>query len=202
MSNIYITKPRRRYIFGRWGIIDLLAIMPSLINLIDLQQVRVARILRVLRFLRLMRILKLAKVVAEGVEEIKEKKYGTLKMDLQIYLIAMFSVLIISSTLVFYAESGVPGTLFTNIPATMWWSIVTMTTVGYGDISPQTVLGKVIASIVMVLGYGIIAVPTGIVTAELAGAYRGRVSTQACPECSLEGHAIDASFCKHCGSAL
>jgi len=84
----------------------------------------------------------------------------------------------------------------------LWWSVVTLTTVGYGDISPQTALGQTIASIIMIIGYGIIAVPTGIVTAELSQTYRKEISTQACPECSAEGHDKDAKFCKFCGSHL
>jgi voltage-gated potassium channel len=157
VGNIYVTQPRRSYIFGWWGMIDVLAIVPSLINFIDLQQLKVARILRVLRFLRLMRILKLAKRVAADVESIKEQKYGTLKMDLQIYLIAMFSILIISSTLVFYAEGTQKGTLFTDIPTTMWWAIVTMTTVGYGDMSPVTFWGRMVAAITSLCGLAMFA---------------------------------------------
>ena len=152
VGNIYVTRPRRAYIFGAWGMIDLLAIVPSLISFIDLGQLKVARILRVLRFLRLMRILKLAKRVAADVDAIKEQKYGTLKMDLQIYLIAMFSILIISSTLVYYAEGNADGTKFTNIPTTMWWAIVTMTTVGYGDMSPETFWGRMVAALTSLCG--------------------------------------------------
>ena len=157
VANIYISRPRRQYILGWWGMIDLFAIVPSLINFIDLRQFKVARILRVLRFLRLMRILKLAKKVAADVDEIKEKKYGTLKMDLQIYLIAMFSILIISSTLLFYAESGLPGTKFVDIPHAMWWAIVTMTTVGYGDMSPESFWGRLVAAITSLAGLGMFA---------------------------------------------
>ncbi len=154
IGNIYVTRPRRSYIFGWWGMIDLLAIVPSLINFIDLQQMKVAR---VLRFLRLMRILKLAKRVAADVESIKEQKYGTLKMDLQIYLIAMFSILIISSTLVFYAEGGRVDTKFTDIPTTMWWAIVTMTTVGYGDMSPESFWGRMVAALTSLCGLAMFA---------------------------------------------
>jgi voltage-gated potassium channel len=95
------------------------------------------------------------------------------------------------------AENG-----FTSIPRSMYWAVVTLTTVGYGDISPKTPLGQALASMVMILGYGIIAVPTGIVSVELAQATRGPVSTQACPSCGSGGHDHDARFCKRCGSAL
>ena len=95
------------------------------------------------------------------------------------------------------AENG-----FVNIPTSIYWSIVTLTTVGYGDLSPQTPIGKVLASIVMIIGYGIIAVPTGIVSAEIARAGRHEITTQACPSCSGEGHDPDAVYCKYCGVAL
>jgi voltage-gated potassium channel len=91
---------------------------------------------------------------------------------------------------------------FTSIPRSIYWAIVTLTTVGYGDISPKTGLGQAVAAIVMILGYSIIAVPTGIVTAELTQAYRDKISTQACPECSAEGHTSDAVHCKSCGARL
>ena len=97
-------------------------------------------------------------------------------------------------------EGGEHG--FTSIPRSIYWAIVTMTTVGYGDIAPQTSLGQALASIVMIFGYGIIAVPTGIVTVEMSQAYGRKVSTQACPECSAEGHDVDASHCKFCGALL
>jgi len=100
---------------------------------------------------------------------------------------------------VMYIVEG-PENGFTSIPRSIYWAIVTMTTVGYGDISPQTSLGQTLASLVMILGYGIIAIPTGIVTSELA--FQQNVSTQACPECSAEGHDIDAIHCKVCGAEL
>jgi len=160
---VYVTRPIWQYTLGVWGIIDFLAIAPSLVQVLDLRQLKVARILRVLRFLRLMRILKLAKKVTANFEDIKESKYGTLKMDLQIYFITMFSVLIISSTLIFYAEHNVKGSLFTDIPNSMWWGIVTMTTVGYGDMSPVTVAGRVVAGITSLCGLCLFAMLMNVV---------------------------------------
>jgi voltage-gated potassium channel len=162
-GQVHTTRPRRKYIFGVWGIVDFLAIAPSLIGWLDLRQLKIARILRVMRFLRLMRILKLAKVVSEDFEQIQEQKYGTLKMDLQIYFITMFSVLIISSTLVFYAEHGQPGTSFTNIPQAMWWGITTMTTVGYGDMSPETIAGRFVAGITALCGLALFGMLMNVV---------------------------------------
>ena len=106
----------------------------------------------------------------------------------------------VAGALLYLVEGQAAG--FDSIPRGMYWAVVTMTTVGYGDISPQTPLGQVIASGLMIVGYGIIAVPTGIVSVELANASRLPVSTQACPGCSLQGHDIDALYCKHCGTRL
>ena len=91
---------------------------------------------------------------------------------------------------------------FTSIPQSIYWAIVTLTTVGYGDISPQTNIGQLLASVIMILGYSILAVPTGIVTVEMSQAFKRNITTQACPECSLEGHDNDALFCKYCGAKL
>jgi voltage-gated potassium channel len=112
----------------------------------------------------------------------------------------VLTLVIIIGALMYMIEGGENG--FTSIPAAVYWAIVTMTTVGYGDIAPGTLLGKVLASFVMIIGYGIIAVPTGIVTTELVKGGVKPVSTQACPRCSAEGHEADAAYCKACGSHL
>ncbi len=112
-------------------------------------------------------------------------------------------VLVIGSAMYLIEIEGyIDGSGFTSIPQGVYWAIVTMTTVGYGDIAPQTTLGKTLASFVMILGYGIIAAPTGIVTAELTSRRGGGVSTQACPGCGTTDHAINARFCKHCGEMM
>lgn len=154
-ANIYVAQRKKDYILGAWGIIDFLAIAPSYLDIIDLRALKVFRVARVLRFLRLMRmlrLLKLAKRATKTYEETKSAKFDTLKMDLQIYFIALFSVLTISSTLMYYAERNVENTLFTSIPRAMWWCIVTITTVGYGDMYPLTVVGKLIAAATMLCG--------------------------------------------------
>jgi len=155
ICNIYVAASKRKYILGPWGIIDLLAILPSYLNVIDLRAIKVLRVLRILRFLRLMRmvrLLKLAKMATKGYGAKVNDRFNTLKMDLQIYFIAMFSVVVIFSTLIFYAEKNVEGTAFTSIPQAMWWCIVTITTVGYGDMYPVTIIGRIIAVFTMISG--------------------------------------------------
>ena len=186
-----------RYARSFFGVVDLLAVLPTYLSLIVAGSQSLI-VIRAVRLLRVFRVLKLAKFVGEASVLVAALRASSRKII--VFLAAVSTIVMIVGSIMYLVEGEESG--FTSIPQSIYWAIVTMTTVGYGDISPQTVLGKAIASIVMVIGYGIIAVPTGIVTAELAGAYRGRVSTQACPECSLEGHAADASFCKHCGSEL
>jgi voltage-gated potassium channel Kch len=155
-ANIYVAKEKSKYIFGPWGIIDFLAIAPSYLNIGDFRAIKVLRVLRILRFLRLMRMLKLIKqakhIASGGKADEKVSKFDTLKMDLQIYFIALFSVLVIFSTLEYFAERGIEGTAFTSIPKAMWWCIVTITTVGYGDMYPTGVLGRIIAGAAMLCG--------------------------------------------------
>ncbi|MBI5755236.1 ion transporter [Candidatus Peregrinibacteria bacterium] len=155
IANIYVAQKKSSYIFGIWGVIDFLAIAPSYLNIADFRAVKMLRVLRILRFLRLMRMLRLLKLAKHATKEYaksKASKFDTLKMDLQIYFIALFSVLVIFSTLEYYAEKGVEGTAFTSIPKAMWWGIVTITTVGYGDMYPVTVIGRIVAAFTMLAG--------------------------------------------------
>ena len=112
----------------------------------------------------------------------------------------MITLVVIFGSVMYLVEGEVNG--FSSIPKSIYWAIVTMTTVGYGDISPQTDFGQALAAIIMIIGYGIIAVPTGIVTVQMTRTFGSQVSTQACPECSAEGHDRDAKFCKYCGAML
>jgi voltage-gated potassium channel len=118
-----------------------------------------------------------------------------------VFLLTVVTLVIVIGSLMYVVEGPAHG--FTSIPVSMYWTVVTLTTVGYGDISPKTPAGQALASIVMILGYGIIAVPTGIVTAELTSAGHGVTpTTQACPSCGAEGHDVDARFCRRCGAPL
>lgn len=150
--NIYVAQSKRKYIFGLWGFVDLVAILPTYLTFVDLRAVKVVRVGRILRFLRMMRLLKLSKKAAAQYKASQSAKINTLKMDLQIYFIALLSVLVIFSTLEYYAERGVEGTAFTSIPKAMWWCIVTITTVGYGDMYPVTAVGRIIAAATMLTG--------------------------------------------------
>jgi voltage-gated potassium channel len=155
-ANIYVAPIKTKYIFGPWGLIDFFAIAPSYLSIGDFRAIKVLRVLRILRFLRLMRMLRLLKlaktVIKTSTGEETTNKFETLKMDLTIYFIALFSVLTIFSTLEYYCERAVEGTLFTSIPKAMWWCIVTITTVGYGDMYPVTVLGRITAGAAMLCG--------------------------------------------------
>jgi voltage-gated potassium channel len=117
-----------------------------------------------------------------------------------VFLGTVLTMVLIIGALMYLIEGEQHG--FTNIPQSIYWAIVTMTTVGYGDIAPATVLGRMLASVVMIIGYGIIAVPTGIVTVEMANVRKRPISTRSCPECSSEGHDNDAGYCKYCGGRL
>jgi voltage-gated potassium channel len=156
IANIYVTKRKRDYIFSIWGLIDLVAIIPTyLTGGIDLRAVKVLRILRILRFLRMMRMLRLIKLAKNATTPAgaqAKTKISTLKMDLQIYFIALSMVLVTFSTAEYYIENGVTGTQFTSIPNAMWWCIVTITTVGYGDMVPMTPLGRIVAAMAMLCG--------------------------------------------------
>ncbi len=187
-----------RYARSAFGIIDLLAVVPTyaavlvpgLQSLIDV---------RVLRLLRLFRIFKLGAYVAE---------FGALgqalaasRRKILVFLAFVLLVVLVMGTLMYVVEG--PGNGFTSIPAGVYWAITTMTTVGFGDITPKTDLGRVVASLMMLLGWGTLAVPTGIVSAEfMAQKTAPMATTRTCPECLSEGHAPGAGFCCDCGAKL
>lgn len=189
------TKPVK-YIFSVYGIIDLLAVIPTYLSLIlvgshYLLVIRTLRLLRVFRILKLVSFVKEAGILITALKESRQK--------LTVFLGTIVSLDVIIGTMMYLIEGPENG--FTSIPISIYWTIVTMTTVGYGDIHPNTVLGQTLASVVMLLGYTIIAVPTGIVSVSM---FKGsdKFSNRACAQCSREGHDRDAKHCKHCGAPM
>ena len=182
-----------------FGVIDLLAIIPTYLSLI-VPGTQFLLVIRLLRILRVFRVLKLAKYIAEA--NVLKKALLASQRKITVFLFTIFTLVVILGSLMYTIESNEAG--FTSIPRSVYWAIVTLTTVGYGDISPQTPMGQALASLVMILGYAIIAVPTGIVSVEMARAdlENQKITTRACHTCSREGHDANATFCKHCGAAL
>ncbi len=194
---ISVSQPKL-YARSFFGIIDLLSILPTYISLL-LPGIKYMLIIRILRLLRIFRIFKLAEYIEEA-----ETLMTALKNSSQKILVFLYTVLTLSivfGSLLYVVEGSASG--FTSIPKSVYWAIVTLTTVGYGDIAPQTPLGQMIAAAIMIMGYGIIAVPTGIYSAELIKTYRpADISNDACPSCGRIGHDNDADFCKYCGGPL
>ncbi|WP_199052438.1 ion transporter [Aquitalea sp. ASV15] len=191
-----------RYARSFFGVVDLLSILPLYLGLF-IPESRFLADIRVLRLLRMFRILKLTRYMGEA-RELKRAMLAS-RRKIIVFLGTVVLLVIILGTLMYVIEGEANG--FTSIPVGIYWAIVTLTTVGFGDITPKTPLGQALASLVMITGYGIIAVPTGIVTAEIA---RGasptptdkQSATRLCPHCFSEGHDWDARFCKHCGGTL
>ena len=180
-----------------FGVVDLLAIIPTYLSLF-LPGSQYLLVVRILRLLRVFRIFKLAEHLTEA--DVLVRALRASRRKISVFLLTVMTMVVIIGALLYVVEGEENG--FTSIPISIYWAVVTLTTVGYGDISPQTALGRTLAAAVMIVGYGIIAVPTGIVTVEIAQAARKGVSTHACPECGAEGHDADAAFCKYCGSRL
>jgi len=195
-----LTSVRRplRYATSFFGVVDLLAIIPTYLS-IFLPGSQYLLVIRILRLLRVFRLLKLSEYVAEA--DTLRLALRASRRKISVFISAVVLLVVIIGALMYVIEGEEHG--FTSIPTSIYWAIVTLTTVGYGDLSPRTPFGQMLASVVMVLGYGIIAVPTGIVTVELAQAARQRrVTTQACPSCRAQGHDLDAVYCKYCGANL
>lgn len=185
------------YAISFLGIIDLLAILPLYFSLIFVGTQSLL-VVRSLRLLRIFRIFKLKHFLTE-MQFLSNAMQASLKKIAVFMLVVLMLVIILGS--IMYLVEG-PENGYTSIPESIYWAIVTLTTVGYGDISPVTPLGRFIATLVMFIGYGIIAVPTGIVTSEMMGMTKGEEHHDACPQCGREGHDRDAAFCKWCGGKL
>lgn len=185
------------YATSFFGLVDLLAILPTFIGLVfpglhSLRIIRILRLLRVFRVLKLGGFTRAASTIAQALQASRPK--------ITVFLLAVLALVTIMGTVMYLVEG--PDSGFTSIPRSMYWAIVTVTTVGYGDLAPETVLGQIIASAMMITGYAIIAVPTGIVGAELARSQTSTTSTKACDDCGAEGHRNDAAHCYRCGTTV
>jgi voltage-gated potassium channel len=184
------------YIFSFYGVIDVLAILPTYLSLV-IAGSQYFLVIRILRLLRVFRILKLTHLIRQAA--ILRKALIASRGKIAVFLFAVLTLIVIIGAVMYVIEGPENG--FTSIPFSMYWAIVTMTTVGYGDISPQTAIGQIFASLVMIMGYAIIAVPTGIVSVEIADVTK-KSSAQVCQNCFKEGHDSDAKYCKYCGSLI
>lgn len=190
--------PRRlRYATSVFGLVDLVAILPTwLAAIVPGSQALLS--VRALRLLRAFRVLKLGQYVSEAATLTRALRQSRAKIT--VFLAAVLTLVVIMGAMMYVVEGPANG--FTSIPLGVYWAIVTLTTVGYGDVSPHTPLGQALASFVMVLGYGIIAVPTGIVTVELGNVAREPARAGACPRCALPRHEADAVYCRRCAERL
>jgi voltage-gated potassium channel len=195
---IFSVKKPFKYIFSFYGIVDLLSILPTYIFLI-FGGAGYLMIIRALRLLRVFRILKLVRYVSAFQTLLDALKSSRHKIAVFFSVVLIF--VIIFGSAMYLIEGNESG--FTSIPRSIYWAIVTLTTVGYGDIAPVTPLGQALASFIMILGYAIIAVPTGIITVEMAKQHQQiNLNTQLCHNCHKRGHEDDAKFCKFCGTSL
>jgi voltage-gated potassium channel len=193
---ISVRKPIR-YMTSFFGIVDLMSVLPTYLSFF-IPGTQYLLVIRILRMLRIFRIFKLVEYV--GSAGILRRALWASRHKISVFLFTVLTIAVIIGSLMYVIEGEEHG--FNNIPISIYWAIVTLTTVGYGDLSPQTPLGQMLSMLVMVLGYGIIAVPTGIVTLELGKIPNTPITTQACPNCAAEGHDHDAIYCKYCGHLL
>jgi len=198
LLRIITTDKPLKYIFSFFGIIDLIAILPMYLSFFFLGT-KIFSVIRALRLLRLFKILNHPKFTGQSLHLLNALKASRGKITVFLYFVLISTILI--GSIMYVVEGEENG--FTSIPMSIYWTIVTLTTVGYGDISPGTPLGQFIASLVMILGYGIIAVPTGIVTAEITRAAKKiDADKNPCKNCGADNHLENAKFCHHCGHSL
>ncbi|MHC5154774.1 MAG: ion transporter [Planctomycetota bacterium] len=193
---LYCVPGKLKYTTSFFGVIDLLSILPTYLGLFA-RGMSYLKVIRILRVLRVFRILKLGNHTKQA--DLLRKALYASRAKIIVFLCFVLTLVVIIGALMYSIEGTQDNTGFTSIPKSIYWAIVTLTTVGYGDISPQTGPGQCLAAIVMLLGYSIIAVPTGIVTAQIV---QGPKKAQNCTNCSHEQHDPDANFCKKCGTCL
>lgn len=198
---IYITKnPFKNYIFSFYGIIDFLAILPTYLSMV-LTGSHFMMVIRIFRLIRVFRILKLGRYVGAS-QVLRDSLYNS-RHKITVFLEIIMTIVVLMGSIMYIVEGPENG--FTSIPRGIYWAIVTLTTVGYGDIAPTTVFGQFLASIIMIMGYAIIAVPTGIVSSEMIKSENKKqvqLNTQVCENCYCDKHEDSARFCKICGTSL
>ncbi len=197
LVRLWVVKKPLEYVFSFYGIIDLLSVIPTYLALV-ITGPQYLIVIRTIRLIRVFRVLKMTRFLGEANQLRKAMEASRHKIT--IFIIVVMSIVTIMGTAMYLIEGPEYG--FTSIPKGVYWAIVTLTTVGYGDIAPSTPLGQVLAAIIMIMGYAIIAVPTGIVTAEITRQSLGGLSQKTCRNCSREGHDMNSKFCKYCGSEL
>lgn len=185
-----------RYVRSFFGVVDLIALLPTYLSIL-IPGAQTLLIVRFLRLLRIFRVFKLASYLREA--SLLQEALVASRRKIAVFFMAVLTLVVILGAIMYLIEGERNG--FTSIPQSIYWTIVTLTTVGFGDITPRTPLGQAVASVVMLIGYSIIAVPTGLVTAEIARA-AGRTTLVLCPSCGRTGHEPDARFCRHCGAGL
>ena len=195
---VYCSPVKREYVLSFFGIIDLLATLPQLLS-VFFPPLRYLSLMRTFRLFRIFRVLKLFSFITEGYLLLESIRKSLTKI--LVYFMFVVVLVCILGTIMYIVESGTPQTRFTSIPTSIYWAIVTLTTVGYGDITPVTALGKFLSGIVMILGYTIIAVPTGIVSATMIDTTKKKGKDGRCPRCN-EKTDLNANYCKHCGERL
>ncbi|TCT21899.1 ion transporter [Thermomonas haemolytica] len=194
---LWVVRNPWRYARSFYGVIDLLAILPTLLSLLFPASTSLA-VIRALRLLRIFRVLKLVEYSSEA--GMLMQALWRSRRKILVFLATVLTVVVVFGALMYLVEGPANG--FTSIPTAMYWAVVTMATVGFGDIAPHTALGRFIASVLILIGYSIIAAPTGIYTAELARSLQPRRLRARCPQCGLPEHEADAWYCRKCGHAL
>lgn len=197
LLRLYCNPRPLRYAGSFFGAVDLLSILPTYLSVL-FPAGRYFLVIRALRILRVFRVLKLVRFVGEA--DVLMRALWTSRHKIVVFFFSVLTLASIFGSFMYVVEGEAGG--FTSIPRSIYWAIVTLTTVGYGDISPKTSVGQMLASVVMIMGYAIIAVPTGIVTAEMVHERQRRSARYRCEECGLTGHEEDARHCRGCGSAL
>lgn len=195
---LYCSPRPRKYALSFFGIVDLLATLPFYIGWL-FGTARYLLVIRTFRLIRVFRVFKLFDFLNEGHLLLRSLLYSSRKIV--VFFLFVLIMVVSIGTLMYMVEGNCPGTAFNNIPNSIYWAIVTMTTVGYGDITPETPLGRFLSAVVMLLGYTIIAVPTGIVSASMIQEQKRRAAKK-CPHCGKDGHEEGAVYCKHCGGKL